>query len=816
MDRSRQTPKTIAPPRPLCWTSVVLLLALGCSPDSPAPPAPQVPCALWPGEDLRPTLDHPLFREVGGLDDLSLHSGFVEGELDARPDAAHRGAFAVGNGRTFALLGLTDPLNTIHSLVGPRYEKDSSFFGDVSTVLELDGEVLTFEREWIARVRGTAVLVTRADAPGVSLYTVDFGPRLGAGDDPPALVRLLAAIRTGDGGSGSLSVRIQSHRTPVEQQGVPVEELDDGERLMGYLGWGAPLATDDGGLSIPLGELGPGESVEAAMVLATGASVDEILETKERLTQAEPRDWLGNTLEDWRAFTDRGVQLRLPDPRIEDLYDGMRTGIRVQQSDAGGVSPMSRYTGVWLRDTIGPVRFYSRAGLHDEARAALDYLFLCASVEGDYSNQCESGLAPQDVVEEPDWDALGDWSGRLAAEGPTYVPLMYRHYTAATGDWAVVEERWAYLRRALLAQQIDEEGRQTFSGDETYRVAMAAALGYDLTILFEEQCWSANSSMLMAAAAGWMAGAAERLGHTEDASIFAELSDRAHVALDDHFLQAEGQYAPFIFYDGTVESRPFEDVNLKALWAGALAADDPRALSNLEVLLDAAGRGDGTVQTPLDPAYHDAMGTDVEDGICTGMVPGYLLDNLTAVGHPEAQAAFNGLNRYADPAGQYTEYMVYDDLSALQLVYDPAGGLGDYTARHRPWEGGIDIDAMLGYLLGPVAPGDGADLVLRPHLPNGLPWFEAGPMRAADAVATLRLERTPGALTATVRSGAESDFLLQLDLPVPPGADALDGGTVDGELAGVLTTLPAGEEVVRFEPMSLAPGAERTYVVDLR
>lgn len=792
---------------------MLLLLALGCSPDSPTPPAPQVPFALWPGADLRPALDHPLFRELEGLGDLSLYSGFVEGDPAGRPDAAHRGAFAVGNGLTFALMGLTDPLNTIHSLVGPRYEKDSSFFGDVSTVLELDGEVLTFEREWIARVRGTAVLVTRADAPGISLYTVDFGPRLGAGGDPPALVRLLAAIRTGEGDSGSLAVRIRSHRTPEERDGVPVEVLDDGDRLMGYLGWGAPLQTDDAGLSIPLGDLGPGESAEAALVLATGTSMEELLETKARLPQATPREWLQATLEDWSAFTARGVQLDLPDPRIEDLFDGMRTGIRVQQSDAGGVSPMSRYTGVWLRDTIGPVRFYSRAGLHDEARAALDYLFLCASVEGDYSNQCKSGLTTEDLVEEPDWDSLGGWTGRLAAEGPTYVPLMYRHYTAATGDWSPVEERWSYLRRSLLAQEMDDEGRQPFSGDETYRVAMAAALGYELTIAFEDQCWSANSSMLMAAAADWMALAAERQGIAEDAATFAELAERARGALADHFLQDGGGYAPFVFYDGTVEPRPYEDVSLKPLWTGALTPDDPGALANLEVLLDAAGRGDGTVQTPLDPAYENALGMQIEDGICTGMLPGYVLDNLTAVGHPEAQAAFNALHRYADPAGHYTEYMVYDDLSSLQIVYDPAGGLGDYTARYRPWEGGIDIDAMLVYLLGSLEPGDGADLVLRPHLPNGLPWLEAGPLRAGEAAVDLRLDRAPGSLTATVRSVADVDFLLQLDLPFPPGAASADGvATVDGEPAGVLTTLPAGEEMIRFEPRSLSPGSELSFV----
>ena len=801
--------------RPGAVLGLCLFAALACTPQE-VPTAEGIPASLWSGGDRRPDLDHPLFEQVAGLDDLSLYAFDVAGPLDQRPDAAHRGAFAIGNGHAFALMGMTDPLNTFHSLVGPRYEKDSAFFGDVATTLERDGVPVEFEAEWIARVRGADILVTRADAPGVSLYTVDYSPRLGAAaDDPPVLVRILAATRTGDPG-GELTVRIQSHRTPEEVGGIPIESLDGGERNMGYLSWGTILVNDDDGLSLSLGTLEAGGSVETAMVLAFGESADAIRETADQVAGATHREWLEATLDDWQAFSARGIQLDLPDPRIEDLIDGMRAGVRVQQSVAGGVSPMSRYTGVWLRDTIGPVRFFDRAGLHDEARAALDYLYLCASVEGDYSNQCSSGLTADDLQEEPDWDAMGSWTGRLAAEGPSYVPLMYAHHVAATGDWALVEERWPYLRRALLAQQVDEEGRQPFSGDETYRVAMSAALGYDLMLMYEEECWSANSSMLMAAAAAWMADAADHLDQTEDAQTFAELAERAQSALDTHFLQPGGQYAPFIFLDGTVEPRPYEDVNLKALWAGALAPDDPRALANLDALLAAAGRGDGTVQTPLDPDYHEALGLPIDEGLLTGMLPGYVLDNLTAVGHPEAQAAFNALHRYADPAGHYTEYMVYDDMSALQLVYDPAGGLGDYTARYRPWEGGIDIDAALGYLLGSLAPSADADLALRPHLPNGLPWLEAGPIRAGDAAVSLRMDRARESLTARIRSEADSGFLLQIDLPAPAGSLDGGGGTLDGQPAGEWITLPAGERVLRFDPISVAPGDELLLTAPLR
>jgi hypothetical protein len=504
---------------------------------------------------------------------------------------------------------------------------------------------------------------------------------------------------------------------------------------------------------------------------------------------------------------------------VADLYDGMRVGIKVQQSAAGATCPMSQYTLVWLRDTIGPTRFFLRAGLWQEARATLDYLHLCAAVRGDYGNACDSGLSPDDAVEEPDWDALPPFSGRLAAEGPSYVPLMYAKYGAWTGDTELARERWPYLRRGLTGQRMDEQGRQTFSGDETFRTAMAAALGYDLAYVFEDHTWSANSAFLMAAAAGWMGSVAPQLGEAGDEALFAELEERARTAMEQTFALPAGHYAPFVFYEadgGAAEERPFEDVNLKPLWSGALAPDDPRALANLAGLRAAAGRGDGTVQTRIDAGYGEVIGYVVEEGVNTGMVPGYFLWNLAAIGDPEGEAAFDALHRYADDAGQYGEYMVYDDFSSLSPIYDATGAIGDYTARHRPWEGGINLDAMLFWLLGPVVPESGEGMLLRPRLPNHLPWLDAGPIRVGDASAALRLERTDEALTATLTSEADAPFPVAMELVIPAGVERLVGATIDGEDAGEEVALPGGETIVRFGARDLSPGASLTWELSLR
>jgi len=774
---------------------------------------------LWPGDDLRPDLDHPFFDDHLALADLSLYATYVEGGPDERPGHQHRGAFAVGNGKVFSLLGTADPVNTLHSLVGPVYERDGYFFGDTAVSLEVDSDPEGFDREWIARVRGSAVVVTRGDGGGVSLYTVDFGPHPAGVDDldvPPALVRVML-VTNDDGYAHDVDLLLDSYRTLDEADGLVHEALESDGRYLGYLPWGGSLTEDGGAYRIELGEVASGDTAMAVLVLAAGYSLDEVRAVEDQLAAASVDDWLDDTLDWWQAYSSQGVQITSHDPRIADLHDGMRAGIRVQQSAAGAVCPMSQYTLMWLRDTIGPIKFYLRSGLHDEARSALDYLHLCAVLEGDFSNACASGLTPPEDYEHPDWDSLGEFSGRLAAEGPSYVPLMYRDYLAFTGDEWTVDQRWPYLRRALTAQQMEPDGLQTFSGDETYRVAMSAALGHDLMLMYEEDTWSANSSFLMQAAAGWMAEAAGELGHDEDVATFEDMAALAESALETHYLQPDGYYAPFLFRDGLVpEPRPFEDVSLKPLWTGAQAATDPVALSNLQALQQHAGRGNGMVQTPLDPEYHDALGYHVEEGIHTGMVPGYYLTSVTLLGDPDAQPAFNALHTYADSAGQYGEYMVYDDHSAFQPIYDPAGGIGDYTARHRPWEGGINIDAMLRYLAGPIVPdaGQDADMVLRPHIPNDLRSLTLSGLRAGDAVGTLELIQAEDSISATFTSEAYEPFTLLLEIPLPVGAtsEAPDGLQEDGS---GFSTLPGGERIVHWGPVEIGPQGSKWFVIEV-
>jgi len=785
-------------------------------------PAPDVPAPRpWPGADVRPALEHPFFDERPDLRDLSLYATAVSGPIEQRPDHMHRGAFAVGNGRAFSLLGLTDPINTLHSMVGPVYEKESRFFPDVAVGLEIDGALVEPHTEAIARVRGASVVITRADYDEATLYTVDFGPRpldTDPLDVPPVIARRVLVTSTAVG-PRDVAVRLLPRTEPTEGEGLLLRVHEEDSRWLAYLAPGREWSGDaDVGRRLALGELEAGGSADASLVFATGNAVADLVALDESLDADSIDGWLDDTLGWWSDFSARGVQIATGDPRVEDLYDGMRVGIRIQQSAAGAVCPMSQYTLVWLRDTIGPVRFFLRAGLQEEARATLDYLHLCASVRGDYSNACESGLSPADLGEEPDWDSLGPFGGRLAAEGPSYVPLMYREWVRFTGDWAPVEERWSYLRRGLLGQPVYDGGVQPFSGDETFRNVMSAALGYDVDMAYEDDTWSANSAFLLAAAADWMGAAAGEVGSPADADVFSNLEALARGAMAEQFLLPEGHYAPFLMQEGGApERRPFEDVNLKPLWTGALAPDDPVALTNLAGLRATAGRGDGTVQSPLDPSYLGLLvNPPVEEGINTGMVPGYYLWNLTAIGDPEADLAFDALHSYADEAGQYAEAMVFDDLSAFSPIYDAGGVIGDYSARHRPWEGGINLDAFLLYLAGPLTGDPDGAFVLRPHLPAGQPELIVRGLRTADGAAGFELVRAPGELSLLVTSESADAFTLRVELPLPPDVEVLRGAEVDGVPGGEEQALPGGETVVLFEGVEVPAGGAAEFVLRFR
>ncbi len=765
----------------------LLLLAGACR--SPEPPQP----TPWPGSDERPT-DFADNLDVLGFSELSLYTQHVSGAVSERPHFSERGAMGVGNGLAFTTLGLSDPANRMHGTVGPTYEKGSSgYFSDHWFTLVVDGQELEPDQEWIARARGTNVVVTVAKAGAHTLTTFDYAPQGVGGDPVPGIARIFVVD-----GPGDVSLRLHSTANLELMDDHVVQSLDDGTRLLGFLPWQGELVADGDTWAVqPDGR-------QAAMLFGTAVDTGGLDAMADRIAAADPDEWMGQTADHWADWLNTGVTVRTSDPRIDDLYEGMRVAIRVQQTVAGGVAPMNRYTRVWLRDTYGPARFYARAGLFDDAWATLDYLHLCHAVRGDYANSCDAGLTESDKGEEPNWAALPDLSGRAAAEGPSWVPLAYRDVVAFTGDDGRVAERMDYLTRAVLAQPT-ETGLQSFSGDETFRAALGSNAGLPIEYGWEELAWSANTSMLTVASADWLSAAAVRHG-TGQATELADRAALASAALDTEFRTTDGWLAPYVFHtagtanaQGDVAATPFEDVNLKPLWLGLVEPDAAGALDDLRAVEAHAAVGDGTVQSPAKiPLDLSLDGADLSAGIGTGMVPGFYLYDLAVVGDPAGYAAFDALHTIATPTGSYPEYIVHSDDRALQVIYDAAGGLGDTPARYRPWEAAINADAMLAWLTGLEPTADG--MALRPHHVGELPEITVDGLRVGDHTLSYTSRYEAEHLIVTFSTTDTEPFRLDVDLPAPPQAHDIRSF---GPSWGELQEAPGGEYWMSFAPVPI-------------
>ncbi|HMV66231.1 MAG TPA: hypothetical protein PKA64_05230, partial [Myxococcota bacterium] len=606
---------------------------------------------------------------------------------------------------------------------------------------------------------------------------VDFAPRpegVGPYDVPAVIVRLVQV----EGGAGRVVVDAYDALTEPFDGGVAA--VDVSGRRLGYVG-GAAQDVPDGGVVAWL--LVP--ALDSADLDARVAALDGV----------DPERWLDETLAEAGAWAASRAQVDVDDPWLTDWIDGLDVMLRAQTSPLGGVTPMSRYTSVWLRDSLAPVRWLGQVGRHDEARAAAEYLVACHARRGDIGNACDSGLLPDEIPPEPDWGALPPMSGRTAAEGPSHLPLTFGEVARWTGDHGQIDARWAYLRRSVLGQTVSDDGLQAWSGDETFRLVMNVALGWPLEVLWEDIAWSSNSSYLMLAATDRMAREARRRG--EDDAVWTELHERVRAGLDA-FLQPEGHWAAVLLRDPEAEpvTAPFEDANLMALWSGGLSPDDPQAIANLASLLRVAGRADGSIQSPPADRYA-AMGSDLAGGVATGMAPGYALDNLLQAGHASVDLAFGQLLAYASPSGQYDEGVLYADRSAFSPVYDRGGTLGDVSARYRPWEGAINGAAGWRYLVGD-GPDDDGVLHLAPRVPNGLDRVEVDGLRVGEVTVDVERRWADG-WEVRVRTSAPID--VQVSVPLPPGDDA------DGAIS-----LPMGELRVVF-PAERVTG-ERTWRVD--
>jgi len=711
-------------------------------------------------EDLPPYL-----RERPELTDWS---SWVQVFDHAQPYHQRRiGGLAIGNGRTFSMVACMTPFTTLHNINGPNYHRHAKFFSDKRFWLLRDDVPIEWERETAYRVRGTAVVVIRQDAGDLSLWTVDFAPR-GVGIDDTdlsySLVRMVVVHNRGDEPIDGLSIKIDTVMGGIDgdllREATPNKAEFGSPMRKAVAGFADAVAVPKGpGLIVPLDEIQPDGQFVDEYIMAFAMEEDP-LPIFNTVAAADPDDLLDATLADWLDYTDAATQITSSSQRFDDLVEGMSYTVRVQTTDRGAVSQMSEYTGTWARDIMGPARLYPLIGRSAEYLGMLDFYWLGALERGNIANSIPLDEQFTPGQPEPDWENLPIMGGRTAAEGPSYVILHYKYYLDATGDWEPIEQRYGMLRHSLIHQQIRETCLLPFSGDETFRIAMAAAFGQWFYDEYADTDLSANSSFLYVAAAEFLVEVAEHMGYTAHAAEFADLADLVRGCTEDYYwLEDEGHYSPIVDID-TLEPdpRPFEDVNTKPLWVGYLSPDDEQAKENIVNMMAKIGRDDGLMYTMIHPFYALLkLLLDVEEAAITGMNYGYVLDNLAKIDHPTAETAFLSFEEYFHESGNVSEGMITDNFGRFMYLYEPYGIVSDLTARFRSWEGPIDIAAQIQYLFGYQPDAVNGRVLIAPHLPADWDFAKMENVRLGDdsfdltveddgEVRTITLDQATGAI----------------------------------------------------------------------
>jgi hypothetical protein len=724
--------------------------------DAIADVAPPPEIALWPAGPSFPTDPSfaPALPELTAR--LSTWVTHVAGPVALRPDTGHRGGYGTGNGRVFALFGLTDPLNTMHGMTGPTYERGKRFFGDYSIRLTGTGISEESDEEWATQSLSGPAVATRARHGSVWLDVLTFAPLV----DSPAshcILRVVEVRNTGDAPTGPLAVRVDAAaKVSSPSEAVLLEAT--GERAL-TTGFADGLGASDGkALVHALAPLAAGSSAELTLLHCSAEGGDPV-----PLPSVETSALASALAAEFAAWDSGLARFETPDPRVGDFLDGMKLSLRVQTSREGANCPMSQYTRIWARDTIGAVLAWLRYGAHDEVRAMMTYLYYAASRGGDLSNSYDADLDFATPPAPLDWDALGPLSAKVASETPSYMVWTAGEWLRFTGDATPIAERWPFYRRCLLRQVPSADGLLPFTGDETFRTAMNVAFGYPLEYPHHDVSWSANSSLLWLGADRHFQAMARATGHDADLPTAAALESQIRQGFLDHYLLDDGCVAALVVREtGETYPAPFEDVALKLTWAGAFDPDSAMARDALGCLIERVGSTPGRFQSPMHDNHLDFPLVPDATGVYTGMMPGFALAALTDLGHPDAEASFVALSRVLGSSGNLQEYQVQPDDSGLTLLYDPSGALGDYTAKFRPWEGGIVAAAAMDYLVGFDPEASARTVTLRPHLPSHWPALAARGLRAGAARFDVELTQTPTGTSVTVRTDAQEPWKVVL------------------------------------------------------
>jgi len=646
----------------------------------------------------------------------------VDTDADATPSYDDLAAYPLGNGEVFGMNGLSLPLGTLTNLTGPQYQKQAGFFGVCTPAVSIAGESEHLPKQMVEWVREAGVVHTVQRNERLALHVYDWVA-------PSANVwyRLLVAENLSDGPLRNVEL-ILATNNPVREarRGRMVFTRASSVMTLSVVGQG--IAAESGfevdvpadydnrqmleaveglpHLSCPIGTIGKGESGGKLFYLVFAQEGEETTSGEPASqVEAEGLEGLVRTYEQNSAWHKKGLRVGAGDDRIHDFIEIQKHIIRVQQAAGGGFSPMDKYTYTWIRDSVGPVRFFLQAGYYDEVKRYLEYQFMGNAMGENIKLNLALDIKPPADLKEPNWaDVRVD-----RAEVPSYIVLQHYWYFQHTGDGELIKKHWDYLKRCIFGQEISARGTLHFHGDETYRFPGYCAFqaGLDVHDYVQLETQSADSAFEFVAAAEAMAEMAAHLelAEEEDVAEFEQIAERVRDATEKYYWMSDrGYYAPAMS-DFTEERHryPFATINMRPLWIGYAKVDEQQR-RNVVNSLEYLWKEEGGVKATPDFGYY------------TTMVPGFVLYNLVEIGYPRAEQWVGKVLNIAEKSGGYAEMNTPEDVPAE-----------DIWGKHRcrPWEGGINAHAVVHALLGVEADAVRNHLSLSPRIVGGWPALGA-------------------------------------------------------------------------------------------
>lgn len=650
----------------------------------------------------------------------------------SRPGLTALGAFGVGNGHVFALTGLELPQNKLTNLVGPVYEKgEEQQFYPVWTELwrgAATPAIVDLPKGRLYRVKRTSIIVSEEKSADLEMKTITYAPP-GAN----SILRIFSirnisekrisdlALVTKSGGRGEKAV--------VSGTGNLTQKSGDKRMTIGYFAKGAQASEGEARLGI--GALDPGAGAEAILYITFNYD-------KEKFAPPSPESpengypLLKATRADWEKWFDGALTVESSDPKLAGLFENTLALMKVQQSAGSyAISPMAKYSGFWCRDNFGPIRFLLASGKFEDARRSLEYFDYATRVSG-FRNRYPLDIPIDPVPKEPDWETLEPQLG----DDPDLLILQYYWYYKATGDADFIRAHYGFLRRNLTGQK-HTDFRLPFNGDETYQVYVMMTESAPM-----KSFYTAATGFYYSAAARALSVMAFSIGEKKDAQAFLALAKKCRDKTEEYYWDEKaGYYIPYIKKDTLEPAKsPFADVNLTPLWIGVYEPPDKKQRSNVMKTVDKLFNKRGT------------MKSSARCQLYTGMVPGMLLYNLRVLeDYAMADTVYTAMmTRVISNTGEFAEG--YDSRDKW-IFY------GSAPTVYRPWESGINAEAILSYITGlkHVINASGAvtnmtqrlyDVTIQPHLPPGVDWIKfdniyAGPYRLSIEVKA-RKDAAPG------------------------------------------------------------------------